>query len=63
MRCQRDQLITTGVMESKEMNIFRHAFLHIMEIYALLLVYCPETAEFQKIKIKFTFSVLKNIWA
>jgi hypothetical protein len=61
MTCHWGHLINTEVMESREINIFRHAFLHIMEIYALLLGYCPETAEFQKIKIKLTFTVLQNI--
>jgi len=32
-----------------------------METYALLLVHCLEIAEFKKIKIKFTFSILQNI--
>jgi hypothetical protein len=61
MTCHRDQLVTTVVMESREVNIFRHAFLHVMEICALLLVYCPETAEFQRTELRFTFSILQNI--
>jgi hypothetical protein len=61
MTCHRNHLITTRVMESRDRNIFRHPFLHTIEIYALLLVYYPETAEFQNIKIKFTFSILQNI--